>query len=177
MKPTMSEELNQLRERYRSPDIRFPEDGNEEQERLADQMDQRLWSFMYGPGMQMFAERLDERVSSGLSFLKTIGDGTDEKLTALKSKHEIERELLKKSLSQTQNALWGMGGLFILGTGALATFMLWPKFRNLVEKRKKSKTSDKGQRQESEAANKEEGQKNYFKWKRDRTVLQTGMKW
>ena len=63
MKSTMAEELNKWLENYRSPDIRFPEEGNEQQERLADQIDQRMWSYMYGPGMQMLVERVDDRGS------------------------------------------------------------------------------------------------------------------
>ena len=135
MKPTMAEELNQRLENYRSPDIRFPEEGNEQQEHFADQIDQRIWSYMYGPGMQMLVERVDDRVLSGLSFLKAIGEGTDEKLTTLKAQHQTERDELKKSLSQTQTALWGVGGLLAFGTTALAVVTLWPKLKRYSKER------------------------------------------
>ena len=168
MKSTMAEELSKWLENYRSPDIRFPEEGNEQQERLADQIDQRMWSYMYGPGMQMLVDRIDNRVVSGLSFLKAIGDGTDEKLTTLKAQHISEHEALKKSLSKTQTALWGVGGLLALGTTALAAVNFWPKVKKIFERKKKSEVSDDGELEEEDPNNKE--MKNYFKWKRDRSV-------
>jgi hypothetical protein len=167
VKSTMAEELNKWLENYRSPDIRFPEEGNEQQERLADQIDQRMWSYMYGPGMQMLVERIDNRVVSGLSFLKAIGEGTDEKLTTLKSQHTRERDALKNSLSKTQTALWGIGGLLALGTTALAAVNFWPKVKKIFERKKKSEASDDNQLEEDSTIKET---KSYFKWKRDRSL-------
>jgi hypothetical protein len=41
-------------------------------------------------------DRVDDRVLSGLSFVRTIGEGRDGKITALKAQHEAESAELKK---------------------------------------------------------------------------------
>jgi len=47
----------------------------------------------------MLVEEVDDRVPSGLSFLKVIGERTDAKSTALNVEHQTEQDGLKKSLS------------------------------------------------------------------------------
>ena len=109
--------------------------------------------------------------------MKAIGKGTDEKLAALKGQHEREHHALKKSLSETQTALWGVGGLLAFGTTALAAMTLWPKVKKIFEKKKKSEVSDDGELEEDGSKSKQKTKKSYFKWKRDLSVPETRANW
>jgi hypothetical protein len=174
VKPTIGEELKEWLTEYRSPDIRFPEEGNEQQEHLADQIDQRVWSYMYGPGMQLFLQRVDDRVASGISLFSAIEKGHEERLQAFEAHHETERATLQKSLAGTQRVLWGLGGLCALGTGAFATITLWPKIKEFFRRKKSKQVSgDTADRDQDGKTTKEEPPKNYFKWKRDRSSMIT----
>lgn len=167
VKPTIGEEFKEYLTEYRSPDIRFPEEGNPHQEQLADQIDQRLWSYMYGPGMQQFLQRVDDRVASGIELLSAIEKGHEEKIEALQAQQKLDR-----SQAATQRTLWGLGGIFALGTSAFVAVALWPKvqefFRKKTSKQRIDEAADGG---ENDSLSKDENKKNYFKWKRDRSDM------
>jgi hypothetical protein len=167
VKPTIGEELKEFLTEYRSPDIRFPEEGNPQEQHLADQIDQRLWSYMYGPGMQLFLQRVDDRVASGIALLSVIEKGHEEKIAALQAQQKQD-----SSRAATQRTLWGLGGIFALGTGAFAAVALWPKVKEFFRKKKSKQTADKAaDRDEDDGASKEENPQNYFRWKRDRSDM------
>jgi hypothetical protein len=72
----------------------FKSNRNEQQEHLPDQIDQRVWSYMYGPGMQLFLQRVDDREASGISLFSAIERGHEEKLQAFEVQHETGRATL-----------------------------------------------------------------------------------
>lgn len=173
--PTMGEEFTGYLEKYRSPDIHFPEEGNEPQERLAGQIDQRLWSYMYSPGMQTFLNKVDEAIASRFSITKMYLDKKGvERNEVLRQRLESDMSAMEQKLTDTRNTLWGLGGLFVVGGGALAAYTLWPKFKAFFST-KARRPDDAQQTADGEVAVQ---RKNYFKWKRDRLMGEsTTAKW
>jgi hypothetical protein len=164
----MGEEYAQHLGRYRSPDIHFPEEGNEEQERLAGQIDQRLWSYMYSPGMQTFVNKVDEAIASRFMITKAyIEKKTQEKVDGLQQKYIADQAAMRKSVSQTKAAVWGLGaGLVAFGGTALAAFVLWPKIMEFFARRTQRRQEEESSEQ-IKNGNNQGKRKNYFQWKRD----------
>jgi hypothetical protein len=173
----LSEEWHQdLKDSYRPEEEDFPQLGDEKEELLAYQIDQRVTSFMYSPGMQKLLDRVDENLMHGA---RLIEEGTNDKIATLNEQHQADRDLLVQKLGETRRTLWGLGGMTVVGGIALAAVALWPKIRDLISSR-----LNPGQSEETmEIAEDEDGEfevvngkdeeadedtKNYFKWKRDR---------
>src|SRR5579862_1808800 len=76
--------------------IRFPQEGDEVEEHLADQIDQRLWSYMYGPGMQMFMEKVDDRVKSGITLMGEIEKSRGKRIRMIEKGHEQQMREIEK---------------------------------------------------------------------------------
>lgn len=182
----MSEELKEWLTKYRAPEIRFPQEGNEVEEHLADQIDQRLWSYMYGPGMQMFMEKVDDRVKSGITLMgeieKSHGEkirkiekgheeqmremerGQEEKIHEMKLEQERGRGELEGKMRTLKMGLWGVGGAALVGFGGLGLYALWPKIRKLLAKK------DEKEHETKASKRKRDGTMNYFRWGRERPV-------
>jgi len=176
VKPKLSEEWHQdLKNIYRPEEDDFPQPGNQKEELLAYQIDQRVTSFMYSPGMQRLLDRVDKNIMAGT---RVIEEDTNDKITALEEQHQIDRDKLVKKLGETRKALWGLSGLMAAGGLAFAAAALWPKIREFISNRvKNSKSEDNVElpadeegldEVEVEDDEEEEGNKSYFKWKRDR---------
>jgi hypothetical protein len=173
----LSEEWHQdLKNSYRPEEDDFPQVGNEKEELLAYQIDQRVTSFMYSPGMQRLLDTVDKNIMAGT---RVIEEGTHEQITALDEQHHTDREQLVKKLGETRTALWGLGGLMAAGGLAFAAAALWPKIREYISNRVKTSESEEleelpGDEEEEleeaegEGIEEEKGTKSYFKWKRDR---------
>lgn len=196
VKPTMTEELNEWLTKYRSPDIRFPQEGNEEEEHLADQIDQRMWSYMYGPGMQMLTEKIDGRVEAGMDFLEGFGKRNSEKMEKMEKLqveraqkqgqnmeeqsqriHELKLEQergqgeLEGKMKAMKVGLWGMGGLALIGMGGLGLVVFWPRIKNLLSKKDKKDDGKEASKERRKRGTKEDGAKeDYFRWRRKRQV-------
>jgi len=127
------------------PFPRPPQEGNEAEEHLADQIDQRLWSYMYGPGMQMFREKVDDRVDSGMTMMGAIEKAHAEKIAKmetaqcekmqeLKLQQEKGRGELEGKMKALKVGLWVLGGVTLVGMCGLGVLALWPRIKSLLQR-------------------------------------------
>ena len=175
MKPSLSQEWRQdLKKNYHPEELDFPRTGNQKEELLAYQIDQRVTSFMYSPGMERLLDRLDKNIMAGI---RLIEEETDEKIMALNDQHQSDTGELTRQLRKTRTALWGLGGVVAL---AGLAFDLWPNIKTFIARKAKvsnvevpveSAVEEAEEEEEVEVEIQEnevvEG-KNYFKWKRDK---------
>ena len=173
----MSEEWHEdLKNSYRPEEDDFPQLGDEKEELLAYQIDQRVTSFMYSPGMEKLLDRVEKNIMHGT---RLIEEETHDKIAAVDEQRQMDREELVQRLGETKRALLGLGGIVAVGGIAFAAVALWPKIRDFISSKLNNNESEESmeiaeddvevEEVEGELEEVNEGTKHYFRWKRDRS--------